>query len=67
MIAQGDFADQPAGQQDTLLRAALAAQMRENTYDSATGGITVSANRALARPTTPWTCGVTTPSPSTPS
>ena len=48
MIAQGDFADQPAGQQDTLLRAALAAQMRENTYDSATGGITVSANRALA-------------------
>ena len=48
MVAQGDFADQPAVQQDTLLRAALAAQMRENTYDPATDGITVSDNRALA-------------------
>ncbi|MGA7151861.1 MAG: nitric-oxide reductase large subunit, partial [Pseudolabrys sp.] len=46
--ADGRFANETAETKDALHRAALSTEMRKNTYDPASGVITVSDNRARA-------------------
>jgi hypothetical protein len=48
LSADGRFANETAEQKDALRKAALSAEMRKNTYDPASGVITVSDNRARA-------------------
>src|SRR5262249_20059243 len=48
MTADGRFANEPPEQRDVLLRAALAAEMRKNTYDPGSGAIAIGDNRARA-------------------
>ena len=48
MTADGRFANEPPEQRDVLHRAALAAEMRKNTYDPGSGAIVVGDNRARA-------------------
>jgi nitric oxide reductase subunit B len=48
MSADGRFTNETAEQQDALRQAALSTEMRKNTYDPATGTITVSDSRARA-------------------
>lgn len=48
MADQDRFAEESEGRNDILHRAALSAEMRENTYDPGTGAIKVSNDRARA-------------------
>ncbi len=48
LSADGRFANESEEAKDALRKAALATEMRRNTYDTATGVITLSDNRAKA-------------------